>query len=160
MPKQDLHSKAIPEEILEQVRSKLREVSELLDPYATALTASERHDLPKMGEKSLSFGEKARELAVENPDLCPPYLDVEAFNVDMADATGLRVVRNNASQALETIDDIALLSGSEAYQAALAFYNYVRLLASRDVPRAKAVYEELKKRFPRVPKRKGNADNV
>jgi hypothetical protein len=41
-----------------------------------------------------------------------------------------------------------LLAGSEAYQAALSFYNYVKVLAAQDVPNAKAVYEELKKRFP------------
>jgi phosphoribosyl-ATP pyrophosphohydrolase len=60
-------------------------------------------------------------------------------------------------QASETVGDISLLAGSEAYQAALSFYHYVKLLASQDVPRAKAVYEELKKRFPSTGRKKADA---
>jgi hypothetical protein len=47
---------------------------------------------------------------------------------------------------------------SEAYQAALVFYNSVKMAARRDIPGAKAVYEELKKRFP-GPKRKSRGDD-
>jgi hypothetical protein len=41
-----------------------------------------------------------------------------------------------------------MLAGSEAYQAALVFYKSVKMAAAHDVPGAKAVYEELKTRFP------------
>jgi hypothetical protein len=41
-----------------------------------------------------------------------------------------------------------MTAGSEAYQAALIFYNSVKIAASQGIPGAKAVYEELKKRFP------------
>jgi len=36
----------------------------------------------------------------------------------------------------------------KAYQAALIFYNSVKVAASQGISGAKAVYEELKKRFP------------
>jgi hypothetical protein len=41
-----------------------------------------------------------------------------------------------------------MTAGSEAFQAALVFYNSTKVVASQDVPGAKAVYEELKRRFP------------
>jgi hypothetical protein len=41
-----------------------------------------------------------------------------------------------------------MTAGSEAYQAALVFYNSVKVAASQGITGAKAVYEELKKRFP------------
>jgi hypothetical protein len=157
MPKSDQHARAIPDEVLDVVRSKLREVIDSISPYATPLTAQERPHLPRMGEKGLSFVEKSKELAGENPALRPNYLDMDAFTVDFHDATGLRTLRNNAAQVLELIDDIVLLAGSEAYQAALLYYNYVHELALRDVPGAKAIYEELRKRFPRISRRKGEA---
>jgi hypothetical protein len=102
--------------------------------------------------------EKAFEFAEANPTLCPSFLDMAAFRIDMGDATGLRVVRNDSRQTLELLDDIVLLAGSEAYQASLAFYNYIKLLASQDVPRAKAIYEELKVRFPGRKKSSKNGD--
>jgi hypothetical protein len=144
----NVHSNAIPPEVVEALNTKIREINEMLAPYATPLTAHERRDLPAMGDKTLGFVEKAFEYAKENADLCPGFLDINTFSIDMSDATGLRVIRNNVNQAFEVIDDIVLLAGSEAYQSALAFYNYIKLLVSQDVPRAKTIYEELKKRFP------------
>jgi hypothetical protein len=48
-----------------------------------------------------------------------------------------------------------MIAGSEAYQAALMFYKSVKMAAAQDIPGAKAVYEELKTRFPQTgrPKR-------
>ena len=50
-----------------------------------------------------------------------------------------------------------MTAGSEAYQAALAFYSAVKSAAAQDVPGAKAVYEELRERFPGH--RRKSADN-
>jgi hypothetical protein len=41
-----------------------------------------------------------------------------------------------------------MVAESEAYQAALVFYSSVKVAAAQDVPGAKAVYDELKTRFP------------
>ncbi|MDR1983594.1 MAG: hypothetical protein LBQ28_02050 [Prevotellaceae bacterium] len=158
----NLHSNAIPPEVVEALKQKTREISDLLAPYATPLTAQERRELPIMGDKTVSFVEKAFEFAQANADLCPNFLDIPTFRIDMDDATGLRVVRNNVRQAFEVVDDIVLLAGSEAYQSALTFYNYIKLLVAQDVPRAKTIYEELKQRFPGRSKAKknDNADNT
>jgi hypothetical protein len=43
-----------------------------------------------------------------------------------------------------------MLAGSEAYHAALTFYNAVKRAAADDVPGAKAVYEALKARVFRI----------
>ncbi|GHT67528.1 hypothetical protein FACS189452_05410 [Bacteroidia bacterium] len=158
--RENQHLVSIPQEVLEQLKSKANELNTLLAPYALALTAEERRELPKMGEKTVSFVQKAHELAAANADLRPNYLNMAEFNTDMNDANGLLVVGNTTRQALETVSDIEMLAGSEAYQAALAFYNYVKLLATQDVPRARAIYEELKKRFPSRGKGKTNVDNA
>jgi hypothetical protein len=150
----NVHSNAVPPKVVERVNDLTREILDLLAPYATPLTAQERKELPIMGEKTVSFVTKAFEFANANPDLCPNFMDVEEFRIDFADAIGLRVVRNSATQVYEVVDDIVLLSGSEAYHSALTFYSYIKLLASQDVARTKAIYEELKKRFPRRKRRK------
>jgi len=109
------HSQAIPPAVAEQVKARLHEINALLSPYATPLTAKERQEIAKMGEKTLSFVEKSYELATDNSGLCPPFLDMTAFGIDMTDATGLRVLVNAAAQNLEILDDIVMLAGSEAY---------------------------------------------
>jgi hypothetical protein len=68
----------------------------------------------------------------------------------MTDAIGLRTVHISAKQLSDNIDDTEMIAGSEAYQAALAFYNSVKAAAAQDIPGAKEVYADLKTRFPRV----------
>ncbi|MDR0721667.1 MAG: hypothetical protein LBF75_02570 [Treponema sp.] len=53
-----------------------------------------------------------------------------------------------------------MVVGSEAYQAALVFYQSVKMAAAQDIPGAKAVYEELKTRFPQGSKRRNPSRKV
>jgi GrpB-like predicted nucleotidyltransferase (UPF0157 family) len=144
------HVIPIPPEVLAQVQSYIDSANALLAPYMLPLTANERHDMTKMGDKTLSFVEKALEYARHYPQLCPSYLNIAAFETDMSDATGLRTVHISAKQLSDNVDDTAMAAGSEAYQAALVFYNAVKAAALQDIPGAKEVYADLKNRFPRV----------
>jgi hypothetical protein len=144
------HNQAIPAEVLAEAQKKIDEAAAALAPYIINLTASQRHDMVKMGDKSLAFVSKAFELAGQNPALCPGYLDMTAFGIDMTDATKLLVLDNSLQQLQQAVDDTSMVAGSEAYQAALVFYNSAKEAASKNVTGAKAVYEELKARFPRV----------
>jgi hypothetical protein len=71
-----------------------------------------------------------------------------AFGADFSDAHGLWTLFNTVQQLEEGIGDTEMTAGSEAYQAALVFYKSVKMAAAQDIPGAKAVYEELKTRFP------------
>ncbi|MDR0757026.1 MAG: hypothetical protein LBF85_04175 [Tannerella sp.] len=147
---EDKHVTPIPPEVLAQAQAHIDETLTLLAPYLLPLTPTERRDLPKMGDKSLSFVEKARDYAHRYPQLCPSYLDMKAFDTDMSDVTGLRTVHIVAKQLASDIDDTVMIAGSEAYQAALVFYNAAKAAAAQNIPGAKEVYADLKTRFPRV----------
>jgi hypothetical protein len=142
------HSVLIPADTLAEVQKTVNEANEALTPYASVLTPGDRHGLPKMGEKTLSFVEKAHDFAVQNPALCPPYLDMEAFGIDFNEAHGLWTLELTIQQLLTKVEDTALAAGSEAYQAALVFYNSVKVAAAHNVVGAQDAYDELKKRFP------------
>jgi hypothetical protein len=142
------HSLLIPADIVSQAQTLVDQAITLLLPYVTSLTPSERHKIPKMGAKTLSFVEKSHDFSVHNPALCPPYLDMDAFDIDFEDAHNLWTLLLSTKQLQEIVDDTEMVAGSEAYQSALVFYNYIKVAARQDVPRAKAEYEELKKRFP------------
>jgi hypothetical protein len=51
-----------------------------------------------------------------------------------------------------------MVAGSEAYQAALVFYKSVKVAAAQDIPGAKAVYDELKTRFPGGKRKSGETE--
>jgi len=142
------HTQSIPPAVIAEVQTKIDEIATLLQPYLLALTPAERRETLKMGERTLAFVEKAYDFAGKNPGLVPPYLNVAAWGVDFNDAHGLWTVHNSIHQLDEGIDDTEMVAGSEAYHGALIFYNSVKVAADQDIPGAKAVYEELRTRFP------------
>ncbi|MDR3325511.1 MAG: hypothetical protein LBS82_05975 [Spirochaetaceae bacterium] len=152
--KNDKHVDAIPQVALTQAQTKIDEIKLVLSSCMVPLTPTERRDIPKMGEKTLMFVEKAHDFAHQNPNLVPAYLDMDAFDVDFEDAHGLWALVNSIRQLYENLSDTEMAAGSEAYQAALVFYNSVKVAAAQDVPGAKAIYEELKTRFPGSSRRK------
>jgi hypothetical protein len=153
---EDKHVLPIPPEIMAQAQQKIDEANALLAPYFLPLTPQERLELAKMGDKTLSFVEKANDYVHHYPAFVPSYLNTVAFDTDMTDATGLRVLNTSARQLADNIDDTAMVAGSEAYQASLVFYNAVKAAFAQNIPGAKEVYNDLKNRFPG---RKRKTDN-
>ena len=155
--KENIHVQAIPQDVLTQAQAKIQDAQTLLAPYLLALTPGERQGMPKMGDKTIGFVEKAHDFAQQNPALVPPYLEITAFNTDFTDAHGLWTLHNMVLQLEEGIADTEIAAGSEAYQAALVFYKSVKMAAAQDVPGARAVFEELKTRFPSGRRRTGGS---
>jgi hypothetical protein len=146
--KNNSHTRSIEDITIQATVVKLDQLLRLVEDYVTPLTPRRRHDLLKMGPKTLEFVEKCVEFAEANPHLRPPFLDMEEFKLDFADAHGLYLSVNKARQLLENLADTQMTAGSEAYQSALIFYNVVKSGAANEIPGAKAVFEELSKRFP------------
>ena len=135
---------------VQKVLDALKIVSDTLKPHLQALTPKERQVLPKMGDGTLPFVQKALDYAITNAQFVPGYIDVPELKVDV-DAVGtlLNLVRP-MSQVTQNLDDTTMLCGSEAYVAALAIYNSVKQAAKMKVPGAQPIYEDLKQRFDKA----------
>jgi hypothetical protein len=59
-------------------------------------------------------------------------------------------VHITARQLSDNIDDTVMVADSEACRAALTFYSAVKAAAAQNIPNAKAMYDDLKARFPTV----------
>ncbi|HEY5507183.1 MAG TPA: hypothetical protein VIK29_00825 [Paludibacter sp.] len=148
------HSQSIPANVLEQAIAKINEAGTLLNPYMVTLTPTERADMLKMGDRTLGFVQKSNEYGKTNPEFAPGYLNLGDFNIDFADSQNLVSILNILTQFSNGIDDTKMVAGSEAYQAALLYYNGVQRAVEMNVPGAKAIYDELKNRFPSRAKKK------
>lgn len=133
---------------LEAVKAAIQVINEKLLPVLITMTPNERRELAKMGEKTLSFVNKSVEYMKGYPNLVPKYVHVDAANIDLQATQTLLTINNQFTIFEEMTSDSSMLSGSEAYGSALSFYNSVKLQAKENVPGAKAVYEDLKTRFP------------
>jgi hypothetical protein len=120
----------------------------VLKPYLTALTPVERQELPRMSDDASPFVQKALEYAQINTDFMPTYINIKALKTDLEAVEALAQIFRYVEQLYFKLSDTMTLSGSEAYVASLAFYNSVRHAEKMNVPGAKAIAEDLRRRLP------------
>ena len=109
----------IPEEDLAEIRGAIKVLQKKLAPHLASLSPQDRLELPKMGEKTYTFVQKAYEYGMKNKELAPPYLDFSAMETDVKAVGLLRDLSQLVNPLHEALNDSLILSGSEAYQAAL-----------------------------------------
>ncbi len=149
MSKENVVSIQVPEKELEAAIKKLQEVKTILKPYMVGLQATERKSMLKMSDRTLPFVMKAAEYAQTRKDFSPPYLNPDELAIDLKAVEDLTRVYREAEQLCKSLDDTIMMSGSEAYAESLAYYSAVKQAARRNIPDAKTVYNDLRKRFER-----------
>ena len=111
------------------------------------LSPQERQALPKMGSATQSFVSKALEIAHNNPQFVPPYVNLLAMKMDYELAIRLQSIEMQLASLHEKVADTNLAVGSEAYVTGLTLYNSLKAAAKINVPGAKALAAELAERF-------------
>jgi hypothetical protein len=142
-------STAIPAETLAEVLSHLQACKAALAPYLQALTTEQKHDLFKMGDKTVATVQKVKSYLETNPEFIPPYMDTKEFLKDEELVTGLDPLRNLAEQLASDLSDTAMLAGSEALVNALLYYGTAKEAAAKGVLAAAPIYEDLRQQFVR-----------
>lgn len=132
---------------IDAVNAAIKTINDLLEPYLIALEANDKQSLAKMRDKSVPFVEKTVAYMETNPEFLPPYLDKADVNQDLQGFSTLHGILRPLMQVISNVEDTSVLCGSEAYTAALAYYNMVKLAARMGVPNAQAIYDDLRVRF-------------
>lgn len=120
-------------------------------PFLVNLTTQERQALPKMGNATHSFVSKALEIASNNPQFIPPYVDLDAMRKDYELALRLQGIEMQIASLQEKLMDTNLAAGSEAFVTGLTLYNSIKAAAKVNVPGAKVLAAELAERFAQTP---------
>ncbi|PSB30756.1 hypothetical protein [Stenomitos frigidus] len=103
---------------LEQIRDRL--------PFLVDLMAEERKSIPKMGDKSRTFVNKALDMASKNAEFLPRSFDVAEMRKDVQLFDDLSSLSLSLVQLQDLVDDTCMALGNEAYTAALTVYNYAK----------------------------------
>ncbi|MDO4229397.1 MAG: hypothetical protein Q4C98_06255 [Capnocytophaga sp.] len=139
----------LPQEVITQLETKFREIKELLAPYTVSLTNDERMTLPKMSDKSIAFVGKVVDYTASSPKFIPPMMEVEELKKDFEAHKALSPILAMAQQLVDILKDSQIVTGSEAYTQSLLYYASVKMAVKLGDSEAKAVHEDLGKRFPR-----------
>lgn len=139
----------ISDEVINQATEKLNEIRALLHPYLIALSPEQRRTIPKMSDKTLPFVEKTLEYCQTAPQFAPPFMDREALAGDMKVTQQLTPLLHAITALNNGLDDTVMEAGGESFINALSYYNSVKQAAKINVPEAKSIFEDLRKRFER-----------
>ena len=153
MSTQNQISIVIPQAVIDTVTRNLQDCKTALAPYLQGLTNEERISLFKMGDKTVATVQKTKSYVDTNPEFVPSYMDRVEFLKDETVVTQLNPIANLARQITSDVDDTVMLSGSEALQEAMLYYGQVKEAASKGIPTAKPIYEDLSQRFSKRTRR-------
>jgi hypothetical protein len=142
-------SVALPEEVITQVKQKISEINTLMKPYLASLTKEERESLPKMADKTLAFVTKVVEYVKSNPKyILTDFMDAAELKKDYDLYQDVLPLLALVNQVGKSFQDTTMLAGHEAYVAALPYYKNVKIYSDNGDATARAIYDDLKKRFP------------
>jgi hypothetical protein len=117
-------------------------------PFLLNLTAQERKELFKLGDKGLGFDEKCKTYMTNNPALVPGFVTVAEVDKDRALRLALLDIQRELASLLEAVDDTVMVLGSEIVMADLSFYQNVKQAAKRGVLGIDVIFNDLQERFP------------
>ena len=118
-------------------------------PFLVNLTTQERRSLPTVGTERGGMMESFDSEMGLHPELVPTFVDVPELNIDRALYTQLETLKSCAREICEGIEDTQQVVGSDIYLAYLSFYNNVKQAAKRAIVGADAIYQNLRRFFPR-----------
>ena len=148
MGQPNLVSLNINEADLVEIKGAINVLTTKLLPHLKTLSPEDRMEMPKMGNKTISFVQKTVEHCEANPELVPNFMDVAELATDLRSVEALRVLYQPLLRVTEGISDTIILAGSEAFSAALMFYNSIKYAKKSKIQKAEGIYKDLAARFP------------
>lgn len=119
-----------------------------LKPYLLDTITKETLDtMQKLGDRSESFVRKSIELAEQEPDLVPGYIQVNDAKEDLLLFDQLRNLESGLKQLQNWVSSNRSLAGAEALDFANDHYASIRFLSKNNHPKAKEAYETLQVRY-------------
>ena len=134
----------IPLSVLRDAQAKLDEVMNMLKPHLITLSPPERQAMVKIGERSFKFIEMSSGIALENPELFPRFMKAAIRGEEFLIARELISLAGKLNQLKDIIGDTEMTACNLALEAAMSFYQTIKIAARRDIPGAGLIYEELK----------------
>lgn len=153
MAAQNLNVLPIPDEVISNVANLLNQIETAIQPYVVTLTDEQRRTIAKVSDKTISFATKVNDYCESNAEFVPTYMSANDLSIDVGNYNKLHPVLNIVDQIANQLNDTAMVAGSEAYLAALMYYSSVKTADKNKVANARAIYEDLSKRFPGRPKK-------
>lgn len=115
-------------------------------PFLIDLNLEEKKALPKFGDKSVAFVNKAHELVLQTDEFLPRNFNVDEFKKDVVLYSKLYSVLQPLRMLMDKLEDTYMQVGSEAYTSSLMVYQQAKL-NKEQLAGLEPIIDDLAKRF-------------
>jgi hypothetical protein len=140
----------IPQATIDQMMAMLTAIRDEMENYSAHLRALDRKRLNGVGVKKLGFIGRALQLAAENPEFLPHWLDLQKFQDDNNNYLALRSVYDVVTTLKEILWNIVLQASDIIYTDALEYYSQVEDACKRRIDPAETLYNDLRTHFKKM----------
>ncbi len=114
------------------------------------LSDRESRRLMRLSRENLLFVHDSVDAIQQLPELCPRFLDPALVEAESNYFNQLRYLQQLHEQVGAALNDMRLRLGDKCYRNGLQIYNSVQSAAMGGYPKARPIYKQMKKRFPRT----------
>ena len=126
----------------------LTSIENILKGKVVNLTASQRREYGRLGDKTENFVNKVGIYVDQKPEIVPYFVDKTEVRKDAESRAMLTPILKRMQSVYESIDDTHKLLGWDFYNNVIAIYRNIKMLSKQNVPGINAIYDDLKKQFP------------
>lgn len=134
----NLVSGSLPADTKQQIFDLIDQAKGLM-PYLVALSADQRRDLLRLGDRTEAFVRRAHFMANRHTGILARDFDLEELNSDVELFSALREVQQGLVHLTELVNDTVAAVGSDAYSAALDVYGFAKLADADGVNELRAL---------------------
>lgn len=143
-----------------QIDSLLTQLEALLSPKLVGLGPEDRQKYGAINEQNKLFVNKVNDFVETQAAHSPSEVDWNEFKADYVARQFLETGANRLTALAYQMESTKMLHDYDNYQDSLAYYEYVSYRASRNVPGAAEIYNELKQFFAKTRTDSDTADNT
>jgi uncharacterized FlgJ-related protein len=133
-----------------KIDSLLTELETLLAPKLVGLSPEDRQKYGAINEQNKLFVNKIEDFVVNQPAHNPSEIDWVEFKTDFIARKFLETRANRLTALAYQMNSTKMLHDYDNYQDSLAYYEYASYRASRNIPGASEIYNELKQFFSKT----------
>ena len=144
--KDNMISEEVAAEVKTQVLQKIQEIWALL-PFLVNVAASDKANLPSIGDKREGMDQTFIKHMTEHPDLVPSFVNMPEVLKDLKFRGDMGDMIRPLAQLLEAMTDTRFLANHDNFMAYLATYNNTQSAAQRDYPGADTILPDMARYF-------------
>lgn len=143
----NLISVAFTIEELAKIEEAIKSMNSVLADRVVNLTPDERRQYGRIADKNKILVDKCKAYMEQNTDTVPRGIDKAEFDRDYAARQQLERPLRQLRQLVEKLQDTKTLLDHDNYTAAIAYYRYIKYLASTNEAGTTSIYQDLRSHY-------------